>query len=324
MVRVNRVLATLLMAGALGAAQAAGVVGNTFPADFPVIEDTSLGKPVIGFGAAGPVVRTPVIFLHGNNDTPFPTACNPLGRVQAFAQNLADRGYATSELWALGYQGDQCNLGADQTNRSRIAHTVAANVPDLSRFVQAVLAYTGAKEVDIVAHSLGVPLAREWMRQEDTHRLVRRLVAIDGPNHGIINCSPNPLNYFQAPAAGGFTPNSEVCKEFGSPDTPFLKRLNRGGDTPAPTRVLVIRNADKSFVYFPVQDGYIAPVPAEDSFGRPTDFSKSARLQGAQELNLTGQGAYDTVLGTSHLGILNSPESWQATFDFLTARGHRH
>jgi pimeloyl-ACP methyl ester carboxylesterase len=324
MVRINRVLATLLMASALGAAHAAGVVGNTLPADFPVIEDTSLGKPVIGFGAAGPVVHTPVIFLHGNNDTPFPTACNPFGRVQAFAQNLADRGYATSELWALGYQGDQCNLGADQTNRSRIAHTVAANVPDLSRFVQAVLAYTGAKEVDIVAHSLGVPLAREWMRQEDAHRLVRRLVAIDGPNHGIINCSPNPLNYFQAPAAGGFTPNSEVCKEFGSPDTPFLRRLNRGDDTPAPTRVLVIRNADKSFVYFPVQDGYIAPVPAEDSFGRPTDFSKSARLQGAQELNLTGQGAYDTVLGTSHLGILNSPESWQATFDFLTARGHRH
>ena len=324
MKKMNRILASLLAAAAFGAANAAGTVGNSFPADFPVIEDTSLGKPVIGFGAAGPVVHTPVIFLHGNNDTPFPTACNPLGRVQAFAQNLADRGYATSELWALGYQGDQCNLGADQTNRSRIAHTVAANVPDLSRFVQAVLAYTGAKEVDIVGHSLGVPLAREWMRQENAYRLVRRLVAIDGPNHGIINCSPNPANYFQAPAAGGFTPNAEVCKEFGSPDTPFLKRLNRGDDTPSPTRVLVIRNADKSFVYFPIQDGYIAPVPAEDSFGRPTDFSKSARLQGAEELNLSGQGAYDTVLGTSHLGILNSPETWQATYDFLTKRPHRH
>ena len=320
MKKANRILSALLAAATFGAAHAAGTVGNTLPADFPAIEDASLGKPVIGFGAAGPVVHTPVIFLHGNNDTPFPTACNPFGRMQALAQNLADRGYATSELWGLGYQGDQCNLRADQTNRSRIAHTVAANVPDLSRFVQAVLAYTGAKEVDIVGHSLGVPLAREWMRQENAHRLVRRLVAIDGPNHGIINCSPNPANYFQAPAAGGFTPNSEVCKEFGSPDTPFLKRLNRGDDTPAPTRVLVIRNADKSFVYFPIQDGFIAPVPAEDSFGRPTDFSNSARLQGAEELNLTGQGAYDTLLGTSHLGILNSPDTWQATYDFLTKR----
>jgi pimeloyl-ACP methyl ester carboxylesterase len=317
-------LVSLFAAATCMTAHAGGVVGTTFPADFPVIEDASLGKPVIGFGAAGPVEHVPVIFLHGNNDTPFPTACNPLGRVQAFAQYLADRGYSTSELWGLGYQGDQCNLLTDQTNRSRIAHTVAANVPDLSRFVDAVLAYTGARQVDIVAHSLGVPLAREWMRQEDAYRLVRRMVAIDGPNHGIINCSPNPLNYFQAPAAGGFTPQSEVCREFGSPRSEFLERLNRGDDTPQPTRVLVIRNADKSFVYFPIQDGVIAPVPAEDSFGRPTDFSRSARLQGAEELNLTGQGAFDAVLGTSHLGILNSPQTWAATFDFLNPRRSRH
>ncbi|HKX41995.1 MAG TPA: hypothetical protein VJO99_12625 [Burkholderiaceae bacterium] len=322
--RSLRPLVALIAAAACAAVQAAGTVGTSFPADFPAIEDTSLAKPVIGFGAAGPVTRVPVIFVHGNNDTPFPTACNPFGRMQAFAQYLADRGYSTSELWGLGYQGDQCNLAADQTNRSRIAHTVAANVPDLSRFVTAVLAYTGASQVDIVAHSLGVPLAREWMRQEHAYKRVRRLVAIDGPNHGIINCSPNPLNYFQLPAAGGFTPQSEVCREFGSPHTAFLQRLNHGDDTPPPTRVLVIRNADKSFVYFPVQDGAIAPVPAEDSFGQATDFSQSARLQGAEELNLTGQGAFDTILGTSHLGILNSPQTWAATFDFLTARGPRY
>ena len=123
------------------------------------------------------------------------------------------------------------------------------------------------------------------MRQEDAHRLVRRLVAIDGPNHGIINCSPNPLNYFQAPAAGGFTPQSEVCREFGSPRHAFLERLNHGDDTPPPTRVLVIRNADTSFVYFPVQDGVIAPVPAEDSL-RPADRllaeRQPARCRGAR------------------------------------------
>jgi pimeloyl-ACP methyl ester carboxylesterase len=324
--RLSRLLAAWLSAGTLAVAHAAGSVGTTFPADFPAIEDASLGKPVIGFGAAGPVTRTPVIFLHGNNDTPFAAGtCSTSGKAQAFAQSLADRGYAPGELWALGYQGDQCDLPADQTRRARIAHTVAANVPDLSRFVQAVLAYTGAREVDIVAHSLGVPLAREWMRQEDAYRKVRRFVAVDGPNGGIINCSPNPLNYFQLPALGGFTPAAEVCRELGSPDTPFLKRLNRGDDTPRPTQVLVVRNADTSFVYFPIQDGVIAPVPAEDSFGKPTDFSKSPKLQGARDLALTGQGAYDPVLGTAHLGIWNSPQTWAATWDFLTSRhGHGH
>ncbi|OUM03730.1 hypothetical protein [Variovorax sp. JS1663] len=306
------------------AVQAAGVVGNTLPAGFPSIEDTSLAQPLIGFGAAGPVRRTPVIFIHGNNDTPFATACNPYGRVQAVAQYFADNGYDPSELWGVGYQGDQCDLAGDPTRRSSIAHTNAANVPDLRRFIRAVMVFTGAKRVDIVGHSLGVTLAREWIRQDEAQDLVRRFVAIDGPNHGIINCSPDPANYWQAAAAGGFTPASEVCQELGSPNTPFLRLLNgRHGrdETDGPTRVLVIRNGDASFVYFPVQDGTVAPVPAVDSFGKPTDFSRSASLRGAREIVLTGQGVYDPFLRSSHLGILNSPQTWQAAFEFLNDRG---
>jgi pimeloyl-ACP methyl ester carboxylesterase len=328
--------AAAAVVAALGCATAfaAGTVGTTLPDGFPAIEDASLGRPLIGFGAAGPVRRTPVIFIHGNNDTPFPTACNPFfGRMQAFAQFFADSGYSTSELWGIGYEGDQCDLAVQtdptppsgQTRRSSIAHSNAANVPDLRRFVAAVLKLTGAREVDIVAHSLGVTIAREWIRQDDAARTVRRFVAIDGPNHGIINCSPNALNYWQAPAAGGFTPDSEVCVELGSPHTPFLKLLNEGDDTPGPTKYLVIRNADKSFVYFPLQDGLIAPVPAEDSFGRPTDFSRSATLHGARQLDLTGQEAFDPILQTTHLGILNSPQTWAAALEFLGRRDpHRH
>ncbi|SFN27129.1 hypothetical protein [Variovorax sp. OV329] len=323
-IRNAAALAALVAASALSTgAQAAGQVGNTLPPGFPSIEDTSLARPLIGFGAAGPVTRTPVIFIHGNNDTPFPTACNPYGRVQALAQFLADNGYSPSELWGVGYQGDQCDLGADQTRRSSIAHTNAANVPDLRRFIRSVLNFTGAKRVDIVGHSLGVTLAREWMRQDEASDVVRRFVAIDGPNHGIINCSPGAANYWQAPAAGGFTPTSEVCLELGSPDTPFLRLLNgrKGRDEDEVPRTLVIRNGDASFVYFPVQDGVVAPVPAVDSFGKPTDFSRSASLRGAREIVLTGQGAYDPILQSSHLGILNSPTTWQATLDFLTGRG---
>jgi len=316
--KLQAALAALAATFCLGA-QAAGTVGTSFPPDFPVIEDATLQKPVIGFGAAGAVTRTPVIFLHGNNDSPFPTTCNRFGRMQAMAQYLADNGYATSELWGLGYQGDQCDLPADQTLRARIGHSNAANVPDLRRFVAAVRAYTGATQVDIVGHSLGVTLAREWMRQDGAHKTVRRMVAIDGPNHGIINCSPSPANYWQAPAFGGFTPGSDLCQELGSPNTPFLKLLNGRGEVEAPTRVLVIRNADTSFVYFTLQDGFIAPVPAIDSFGQPNDFSHSAALRGARQIDLSGQGAYDPILGTAHLGILNSPQTRAATFEFLSA-----
>jgi pimeloyl-ACP methyl ester carboxylesterase len=314
---------------ALGAgAHAAGTVGTSFPAGFPVIEDASLKKPVIGFGAAGPVTRTPVIFLHGNNDTPYATACSPYGRMQAMAQFLADNGYATSELWGLGYEGDQCDLAADQPRRSSIAHTNQANVPDLRRFVRAVLAFTGARQVDIVGHSLGVTLAREWMRQDEADDVVRHLVAIDGPNGGIINCSPLAANFWQLPSLGGFTPGSEVCQELGSPNTPFLRLLNGRGeheDRDSRTQILVIRNADTSFVYFPLQDGVLSPVPAVDSYGKPNDFSRSATIKGARQIDLTGQGVYDPILGSTHLGILNSPQTRQATLEFLSERrpGHR-
>src|SRR4051794_12426059 len=287
----------LALAGASTAA-AAGTVGTSFPAGFPVITDASLGTPVIGFGAAGPVVHTPVIFLHGNNDTPFPTDCNPFGNVQSFAQFFADHGYAPSELWALGYQGDQCDLLADQAKRSGVQHSTIANVPDLRAFVHAVLDYTGAKQVDIVGHSLGVTLGREWMREDHASRLVRRFVAIDGPNHGIVDCSPLLANYWQLPALGGFTPASAVCQEYGSPDTPFLSLLNRGSETPGSTRVLVIRNADTSFVYFSRQDAVLTPVPPDDYTAPPPDFSQSARLHAAAEAGLTGQGAYDPFLLT--------------------------
>ena len=191
--------------------------------------------------------------------------------------------------------------------------------------MHAVLEYTGAHEVDIVGHSLGVIVAREWLRQDQrAHHMVRRMVAIDGPNLGIINCSPSPLNYWQAPSLGGFTPSSAICQELGSPDTPFLKRLNHGHEAlHESSDTLVIRNADTSFVYFPVQDGVLAGVPAEDSFGKSTDFSSSARLKGAREIDLTGQGIYDAILATSHLGILNSLDTWKATHRFLTSRSDR-
>jgi pimeloyl-ACP methyl ester carboxylesterase len=320
-IRAALSLFAISLAGAAGRADvphANGVVGTSFPADFPTIIDASLGVPVIGFGSSeGRVERVPVVFLHGNNDTPFATACNPFGYIHNLAQFFLEAGYSPRELWGLGYQGDQCDLIASPTNRSGVAHSTVANVPDLRAFVAAVLRYTGARRVDIVAHSLGVTLAREWMRQDHAFHLVRALVGIDGPNHGIINCSPSPLNYFQLPSQGGFTPDSSICREYGSDHTPLLTALNAHDETHQPTRYLVILNTDVDFVYISAQDGFFPAVPAEDRDGRPHDFSRSALLAGAATVRLTGQGRFDPIIQTAHLGILNSPWAWSAALGFL-------
>ncbi len=321
MTRIITRLIVALAAALVLAVPAQAAVGTTFPSGFGVPVDSSLGVPVLGFGGAGAVTRTPVILLHGNNDTPYPTVCNPFGAVASLGSYLLARGYAASEVWALGYQGDQCDLVGDPLQRSGAAHSTVANVADLRAFVGSVLAYTGAKRVDIVGHSLGATLARAWMREDNAYHLVRRLVSIDGPNHGIVDCSPSPANYWQLPSLGGFTPDSAICREYGAADTPFLSWLNHGNETQGPTRYLALRNADTSFVYFSSQDGVLAPVPAEDRAGVPHDFSGSARLDGplATNVDVTGQGIFDPILGTAHLGILASPAVWQRTADFLLA-----
>lgn len=318
--RVLRLTVVVLLGaavlGPVSAGAAGGAVGTTFPPGFRVPIDTSLHTPVIGFGAAGRVRRPPVVFLHGNNDTPYPTTCNgSYGAMQAMAQSFSDAGWSPSELWGLGYQGDQCDLVTDETRRAAAAHTTIANVPDLRAFVKAVLAYTGAKQVDIVGHSLGATLAREWLRQDKAYRLVRRVVAIDGPHHGIINCSPDPQNYY-GPSLG-FTPDSPVCLEYGAADTPFLRRLNAGDETPGPTRWLAVVNADTSFVYISARDGVLPAVPAQDRRGGSHDFSRSAYLTGARLVRVTGQGTNDRTLLASHTGIVASPQVWGLARDFL-------
>lgn len=316
-----RALAVVIGICALGVpspARGADQIGTSFPKDFPVIMDASLKTPVLGFGGEGRITRTPVILLHGNNDTPYATDCNAsYGKIQAFAQYFADHGYRASEIWALGYQGDQCDLQTDQSKRAAEAHTTVANVPDLRRFVQAVMRFTGARSVDIIGHSYGTTLAREWMRQDRAWREVRHLIGVDGPEHGIINCSPSARNYY---VTIGFNPDSAVCREVGSDRTPFLRRLNAGDESPGPTRYMSIVNADSSFVYIDERDGVFPPVPAEDREGRPHDFSRSAWIKGSKIVQVTGQGAYDETLLTSHLGIVNSPEVWRVALDFLKAR----
>ena len=329
---IQRTLRTLLAAAAMTlgmAAHAAGTVGNTLPADFPVIVDTSLGKPVIGFGAAGPVSRTPVIFLHGNNDTPFPTACNPFGRMQALAQYLADNGYATSELWGLGYQGDQCDLAADQTRRSR--HRPHQR-RQRARPAPLRLRGDGLHRRQAGRHRRPQPgrdLAREWMRQDEAQppgAPLRRHRRAE-PRHHQLLAQPFEL----LPAAGLRRLHAEErglrgtgLAEHAFPEAaqrPRRQRRDRwpdqgAGDPQRRHQLRLLRAAGRRLRR--------RCRPRIRSASRPT--SRTARCCAARS-NSTWSARAPTirVLGTAHLGILNSPQTWQATLEFLSGRDrHSH
>jgi len=308
-----------LALAAAGMAHAEGIVGTTLPEGF-YVPDASLGVPVIGFGGAGPATRVPVVFVHGNNGTPYPTGCGLFQtNIQAMAQHFADKGYAASELWALGYQGTQCDLNDQPTNASGVAHTVAANVVDLRKFLKAVVDSTGATSVDIVAHGTAVVLVREMIRQDNGADYVRRLVAIDGANQGVNICAAVANNSWALGMYGGYTPGSPVCQELGSPDTAFLLQLNKTDRTLKSANVLVIRNGDSSFLYRPGWDGLVQGAPAAiDSLGQPYDFSLSPVIAGAQDVVRFAENAWDTLTATAHVGIANDPATWDEAFNFLT------
>ena len=308
--------------------QPSPVLGTTLPSDFPVIINPYLGVPVLGFGASGKTHRalrsgSSHLFAweqrHAFRDRLqsvrlYPQSCPIFSQQRIRSEPVMGSGIPGRPM--RPHKPVRPTNQESLTARLRQFHCCA-------QFVHAVMKSTGARQVDIVAHSLGVTVAREWMFQDNAYNMVRSLVAIEGPNHGIIDCSPDPLNFFQLPADGGFIPTSAVCDEYGKEDTQLLTTLNAAGEAPGPTRYLVLRNIFRAspesgdFVYLSAPDGFFPAVPAEDSTGAPHDFSDSALLAGAPHMDFVGQGQFDVIIGTSHLGILNSPDAWSATFQFL-------
>ena len=130
-------------------------------------------------------------------------------------------GYRAQELWALSYNGGGGNpLTACRTDNAR-------NVPGLAAFLQAVLAYTGAPRVDVVAHSLGVTLTRATLRAHPALAgRVRAFVAIAGPNHGTPLCVS--LSGWQV-SCGELAPGSPFLRELNGPEGAGVLLLPRIG-----------------------------------------------------------------------------------------------
>lgn len=172
-----------------------------FATDFPILTDHEWGFRLGGFGGIrrGVALRhVPVIFVHGN--TVDAADWYPVRGV------FRSAGWSDQELWALSYNGLGSNSGTalgtgnperDAEHRDmgwdgqvRLTNN-EVNVPDLYDFIRAVRSYTGSKTFVLVAHSLGVTLARRTLKVHPELRAdLVAFVGIAGPNHGTSFCPP--------------------------------------------------------------------------------------------------------------------------------------
>ncbi|MFP2926129.1 lipase [Pyxidicoccus sp. 3LG] len=100
------------------------------------------------------VVNQPVIFIHGNSDKAVGTGTAGQTGWNASIEHFQSKGYKTSELYATTWGPANVAMTAYQYHSK-------TNVMKVRKFIEAVKAYTGASKVDIVAHSMGVTLARK-------------------------------------------------------------------------------------------------------------------------------------------------------------------
>lgn len=162
----------------------------------------------------------PVVFVHGNGGD----ACN----FDSIAGHLRTRGWAGDELWAVTFG----HFTPDHDE-------MAAQLED---FVGHVRAETGASEVDVVAHSLGVTGVRHWLGREDRHAHVARFVGLGGPNHGVCGC---PGCTDATPEAEGLAGAASACREvapacFDESDH-VLGGLTDGEETPGDVEYVMVR-----------------------------------------------------------------------------------
>jgi len=186
-------------------------------------------------------------------DHPFPVILVP-GTFESMAKNWATM---APVLKSEGYCVYSLNYGS--TNGVDATGPIADSAAQLSPFVDAVLASTGAEKVDLVGHSQGGMMPRYYMGFLDGAKKVNALVGIAPSNHGTQGLIvPSPDGLPSATTAGGSSCQACSDQQAGSP---FLAKLNSLGDAlPGPAYTVISTTHDE--VVTPYQSQFLAG-PAE-------------------------------------------------------------
>jgi triacylglycerol lipase len=148
---------------------------------------------------------------------------------QPMADNLTSHGYPATPLDLRGF------------DMKKDAAAISAAVDRIHR-------QHPSDRVALVGHSIGGVSARWYLKEMGGADKVATYVAFGSPQYG-------------SPGACGQQAGPEVC-----PGTPFLATLNKGDDTPGPTRYYGVRSA-REWVDGHLDGGQcrVTPIPANES-----------------------------------------------------------
>ncbi|MGW7100766.1 esterase/lipase family protein [Streptomyces sp. NPDC054838] len=156
----------------------------------------------------------PVVLVHG-------TLGNSVDNWLGFAPYLVHRGYCVYSLDYGQIPGQSFFNGLGPIDKSAV---------QLGTFVDRVLASTGAAKTDIVGHSQGGMMPRQYLKFLGGAAKVGALVGLAPDNHGTtLSGLTQLLPYF--PGAEDLISTSTPGLADQIAGSPFVTRLNAGGDT---------------------------------------------------------------------------------------------
>lgn len=119
---------------------------------------------------------------------------------------------------------------------------IRSTARDLARFVAAVRAQTGASRVDLIGHSQGGLVSRQYVKFDGGDRTVDSLIMFGSPNHGTL--AANLARLFTLGTCIGIV----ACEQM-TIGSSFLAELNAGDDTYGPSIYTSFYTAYDEVVY---------------------------------------------------------------------------
>jgi pimeloyl-ACP methyl ester carboxylesterase len=203
---------------------------------------------MLAVAALAPVARGAGISPPGANDPGCrPPAVHPYPVVLVHG-TFADMGTEWDLIAPALERAGYCVFALDYGARG--TRPIPESAVELAGFVRTVLAWTGARKVDLVGHSQGGMMPRWYVRFLGGNRYVDELVALAPTNEGsTVASAPAVARALHCAACAEQVAGSAV-----------LRRLNAGDPTPGPTDYTVLET-QLDQVVVPFRNAFLGPAP---------------------------------------------------------------